>query len=85
MDAIKRYFPDIEKHIIWKRETSLTMVDGAQVNIDQTQKKRPDVRVPRFENLFLVGDSVAAEGGGGDIGNESVLLTYEAITGNKLR
>lgn len=79
--AIKAFFPDIEKHIVWKRETALRMVDGAQVNINQTEDKRPKSKVPGIENLFLVGDSIAAPGGGGDIGNESVLLTFKEMTG----
>jgi phytoene dehydrogenase-like protein len=80
--AIKNFFPDIERHIYWKRETSLKMIDGAQVNIDQTEDKRPKSKVPGIENLYLVGDSISAPGGGGDIGNESVLITYAEMTGS---
>lgn len=82
--AIKKYFPDIEEHILWKRETSLKMVDGAQVNTGQTEHRRPGTAVPGFSNLFLVGDSVAAPGAGGDVGNESVLIAYYVITGKPL-
>ncbi|MBU1696987.1 MAG: FAD-dependent oxidoreductase [Proteobacteria bacterium] len=80
--AIKDFFPDIESHIYWKRETSLKMIDGVQVNIDQTEDKRPKSSVPGIENLYLVGDSIAAPGVGGEIGNESVLITYREMTGS---
>ncbi len=83
--AIKKYFPDIEQHVLWMRESSLKMVDGAQVNTTQTADNRPGTAVPGVKNLFLVGDSVAAPGAGGDIGNESVLAAYAAITGNSLQ
>lgn len=79
--AIKRYFPDIDDCILWKRESSLTMIDGAQININQTDDKRPGPVVPVVSNLYLVGDSIAAPGAGGDVGNESVLETYAAMTG----
>jgi hypothetical protein len=42
------------------------------------------VRVPGLEGVYLVGDSVAAPGAGGDVGNESVLIAYRAITGKDL-
>lgn len=82
--AIKKFFPDIDRHIIWKRESSLRMVDGVQVNTHQTAERRPGSRVPGFEDLFLVGDSIAAPGAGGDVGNESVLATYREMTGKEL-
>jgi phytoene dehydrogenase-like protein len=82
--AIKKYFPSIEDHILWKRETSLKMIDGAQVNTNQTEHKRPGPALPGFSNLYLVGDSIAAPGAGGDVGNESVLIAYYVITGKTL-
>jgi len=82
--AVRRVFPGIEKHVLWKRECALPMIDGVQVNVDQTEEKRPGVRVPGLEGVYLVGDSVAAPGAGGDVGNESVLIAYRAITGKEL-
>ncbi len=82
--AVRRVFPGIEKHVLWKRECALPMIDGVQVNVDQTENKRPGVRVPGLEGVYLVGDSVAAPGAGGDVGNESVLIAYRAITGKEL-
>ena len=83
-DAIKKYFPSIDRHILWKRESCLKMIDGVQVNTEQTADRRPGPVVPGFSNLFLVGDSIAAPGAGGDVGNESVLAAYRAITGRSL-
>lgn len=83
-EAIKQYFHRIEQHIRWTRESSLKMIDGAQVNTTQTEDRRPGPSVQGVKNLYLVGDSIAAPGAGGDIGNESVLVAYKTITGNSL-
>lgn len=83
-DAIKQYFHRIEQHVLWTRESSLKMIDGVQVNTTQTADRRPGPVVRGVKNLYLVGDTIAAPGAGGDIGNESVLVTYKSITGNSL-
>ncbi len=83
-DAIRKYFPGIDDQILWKRESCLRMVDGAQINTHQTDDKRPGTAVPGFSNLFLVGDSIAAPGAGGDVGNESVLVAYRRMTGRDI-
>lgn len=77
--AIRMYFPDIEKYIEWRRVSKLRVIDGVQVNTEQTKDKRPASKVPGIENLFLVGDSIAAPGAGGDVGSESIEATYKAI------
>jgi phytoene dehydrogenase-like protein len=82
--AVKSFFPEIEKDILWKREVALKMIDGVQVNIDQTEERRPGSTVPDIQNFYLVGDSIAAPGAGGDVGNESVLITFEKITGKQI-
>ena len=82
--AIRKYFPGIDDQILWKRESCLRMVDGAQINTRQTDDRRPDTAVPGFSNLFLVGDSIAAPGAGGDVGNESVLVAYRRMTGRDI-
>lgn len=82
--AIRKYFPAIDDHILWKRESCLRMVDGAQVNTHQTDERRPGTAVPGVSNMFLVGDSIAAPGAGGDVGNESVLVAYRRITGRDI-
>jgi phytoene dehydrogenase-like protein len=82
--SVKRYFPDIERDILWKREVALRMVDGVQVNVNQTADRRPGTVVPGIGGLYLVGDSVAAPGAGGDVGNESVLIAFREITGKAI-
>jgi phytoene dehydrogenase-like protein len=77
--AIRMYFPDIEKHIEWRRVSKLRVIDGVQVNTEQTKDKRPASKVPGVGNLFLVGDSINGPGAGGDVGSESIELTYKAI------
>jgi len=81
--ALFRVFPKMENAIQWKRALHLPVVDGAEVNVNQTMDKRPGFRVPGVKGLFLVGDSTAAPGAGGDIGHESVHLAYEAIKRSK--
>ncbi len=81
--ALFELFPELESNIEWRRALHLTMVDGTEVNIHQTREKRPGSKVPGVEGLFLVGDSTGAPGAGGDIGHESVLGCYTAITGRE--
>ena len=75
---------DIETNIEWKRVSYLEMVDGAQINIDQTRELRPGYSLPGMKNLFLVGDSVGAPGAGGDVGHESVHGLYRLLTGEEI-
>ncbi|MEW6532460.1 MAG: FAD-dependent oxidoreductase [Thermodesulfobacteriota bacterium] len=82
--AVRSFFPDIDAHIVFKRETALTMVDGVQLNVQQTEDKRPGPVVPGAKDLYLVGDSISAPGAGGDVGNNSVVVTYRALTGREL-
>lgn len=83
--ALFRTFPDLEASIEWRRAMRLRMVDGVEVNIRQHRGRRPGPLVPGVEQLYLVGDSTAADGAGGDVGQESVLVCYEAITGRRCR
>ena len=59
--------------------TLFTIFDGVEVNIEQYKELRPKFRVPGFDNLYLVGDSTAGSGAGGDIGHNSVWKTYSDI------
>ncbi|MHA1651416.1 MAG: phytoene desaturase family protein [Candidatus Helarchaeota archaeon] len=72
-------FPKLENKIEWKRTLILEMVDGVELNIHQTQDKRPDVQVPNISNLFIASDSTCAEGAGGDIAFSSARLCFERI------
>ncbi len=82
--ALFELFPELERNIEWRRVLHLTTVDGAEVNIHQTSEKRPGLKVPGVDGFFLVGDSTGAPGAGGDIGHESVLGCYTAITGKEV-
>ncbi|HON79461.1 MAG TPA: FAD-dependent oxidoreductase [Spirochaetota bacterium] len=81
--VIRNYFPDIEKYIIFSREIILEIIDGVQISIDQTEEFRPGPVVPGIENLYLTGDTISAPGAGGDVGNEAVIRTFEAMTSQK--
>lgn len=77
--ALFKFFPGLEDAIEWRRVLHLPVVDGTEVNINQIREKRPSSVVPGVENLFLVGDSISTPGAGGDVGHESVPITYEKI------
>jgi phytoene dehydrogenase-like protein len=76
---IFRLFPKIEDKIEWKRVLILEMVDGVELNTNQSQDKRPGVYVPNIKNLFLASDSTCAAGAGGDIAFSSARLCFEHI------
>jgi len=78
--ALSLQWPALERAALHKRVLILPMVDGAEVSVQQLPRERPGPTVPGIENLFLVGDSLKAPGGGGDIGHESVHITYQAVT-----
>ena len=82
--AIFRLFTGFQEAVEWRRPMHLKMVDGVEVNVVQHRNKRPGFMVPGIDGLFLVGDSLAAPGAGGDIGHESVLCTYKEITGREV-
>lgn len=85
-EIIDRIFSlwDIEANIEWKRISHLKMVDGAQINVNQTRELRPGYKMPGMENLYLVGDSLGAPGAGGDVGHESVHGLYRTLTGKEI-
>lgn len=82
--ALFKLFPELEKNIEWRRAVHLRMVDGTEVNVSQYKEKRIGPTLGEIKNLYLVGDSTSADGAGGDIGHESVLECYRAITGKEL-
>lgn len=77
--ALEALFPGLKEATEWKRALKLKMVDGVEVNINQHSGLRPGFKVPGIEKLYMVGDSTAAHGAGGDIGQESVHDCYKAI------
>lgn len=82
--ALVELFPELEKNIEWRRAVHLKMVDGTEVNVSQYKEKRIGPTLGDIKNFYLVGDSSSADGAGGDIGHESVLECYRAITGKEL-
>lgn len=80
--ALFSFFPGLKEAVQWRRALHLPVVDGVEVNIDQTIPRRPAFTVPGVKNLFLVGDSTGSPGAGGDVGHESVPLSYQAIKEN---
>ncbi len=77
--ALFEFFPGLKDKQEWRRILHLPVVDGVEVNINQTIDRRPSFLVPDVEDLFLVGDSTASPGAGGDVGHESVHCSYEVI------
>ncbi|MHA1146740.1 MAG: phytoene desaturase family protein [Promethearchaeota archaeon] len=71
-------FPEMERNIEFERPL-FTIFDGAEVNTQQYQELRPNFKVPGINNLYLVGDSTAGKGAGGDIGHNSVWETFNEI------
>jgi phytoene dehydrogenase-like protein len=78
-NKLSKAFPDLKESIEFERPLFLKMVDGAEVNTKQYTELRPRFTVPGINNLYLVGDSTAGEGAGGDIGHNSVWETYHEI------
>lgn len=77
--ALFDFFPGLAEKQEWRRVMHLPVMGGVEVNTSQTADRRPSFRVPGLQNLFLVGDSTASPGAGGDIGHESVHLSYNTI------
>jgi phytoene dehydrogenase-like protein len=82
--SLFRAIPGLETAVGWRRAMRLPVVDGVEINVAQTRDRRPGPTLPGVRDLFLVGDSTAADGAGGDVGQESVLACYEAVTGRSL-
>ena len=82
--AVFNRFSGFEQSVEWSRKLAISMVDGVEINISQTILDRPGPIIQDIDNLFLCGDSIAAEGAGGDVGHETVLECYKLLTGKKL-
>ena len=72
-------FPDLEKNIIWDRRMRI-IVNGVELGVGYSMPMRPGIAVPGIKNLFLVGDTVAAPGAGGEIAARSALLCFTELT-----
>lgn len=73
-----KIFPEIERNILWKMERA-SVVNGAELNVNQTRNLRPDIKTP-IENLFLVGDTTCADGAGGEIAFNSAMGCWDIIS-----
>ena len=71
-ESLFKLFPGMENAVQFRRVMKLNLVDGTVVSPDQTQEKRPCLKVAGVDGLFIVGDYTGAEGAGGDIGYHSV-------------
>ncbi len=80
-NRIETVFPELGTKTIFKRVIHHAMVDGVELNINQLQEKRLNYAINGIENLYIVGDTTAAPGAGGDIAHESSTGCYESITG----
>jgi phytoene desaturase len=79
-NALFRAYPALKSNIQWRRVMVLKMIDGVEVNVKQHRQNRVGPRLLEMEGFYLVGDATAADGAGGDVGHESVLECYNAIT-----
>lgn len=52
-----KLFPELESNIEWERSLRLEIVDGVELRVDQTIYDRPDLKIPNFDNLYLIGDT----------------------------
>ncbi len=78
---LERVFPALKGDTLFKRVLYMDTVDGVELNINQLQEKRLGYVIDGIDNLYLVGDTTAAAGAGGDIAHESSIGCYEKITG----
>ncbi len=83
-NRIEGIFPSLKTKIIFKRVLHLNTVDGVELNISQLRDKRMDYRIEGIDHLYLVGDTTAAPGAGGDIAHESSVECYGRIKGRML-
>lgn len=71
-------FPKIEDNLEWKRELPL-IVNGAELNTNQSLNLRPPIRFPEIKNLFLIGDTVAVAGAGGEMAVRSAIKCKQIL------
>ena len=72
-------FPQLRVEIVFERMMELRMVDGAMPCVGQTSAERPAVDCSPVPNFFIVGDSVGAEGHGGDIAFASAITCAQKV------
>ncbi|MEW5946414.1 MAG: FAD-dependent oxidoreductase [bacterium] len=71
---VEEMFPGVRGAVEYERVIEMRMVDGAMPKVGQTSRDRPAVDCAPAPNLFFAGDTVGAEGHGGDVAFSSALL-----------
>lgn len=74
---IEEMFPGFTSNIEFKRVMKLRMVDGVELNTNQSYEKRSENRI--FDKLYIAGDYTQAHGNGGEIAFNSALKCYEEV------
>lgn len=70
------YFPGIEENTEVKREFT-SVIDGAELNLNQTIDKRVPIKCPEIEGLYFIGDAVGVPGIGSEMSINSALKVFE--------
>ncbi|WXG46111.1 MAG: FAD-dependent oxidoreductase [Candidatus Atabeyarchaeum deiterrae] len=78
---VLKMFPRIKGSILWKRKTTMDIVDGVLPSTLQSREKRIGFMGP-VKGLYFAGDCYDGEGGGSDIAFHSARRCAEVI-GNK--
>lgn len=72
------YFPGIEENIEVKREFT-SVIDGAELNLNQTVDKRVPIKCPEIEGLYFIGDAVSVSGIGSEMSMKSALILWGQV------
>jgi len=76
-NLIEEMFPGFMGKVDFKRAMKLKMVDGVELNIDQSYEKRAGNKI--IDGLYIAGDYTQAHGNGGEIAFNSALKCYEEV------
>jgi len=79
-ENLRLALPQQKMAVEWIRSHVVHDLDSVAIRSDQTRTERPGYRVPRLDNLFLVGDSTCAPGACWEMEFESVLACFDRIT-----
>lgn len=72
------YFPGIKENIEVKREFT-SVIDGAELNLNQTVDKRVPIKCPEIEGLYFIGDAVSVSGIGSEMSMKSALKLWGQV------
>jgi phytoene dehydrogenase-like protein len=80
-EIIHKMFPELRSRTEFRRALILPIVDGVELNIHQYRKLRPSPEAAGIHGFFLSGDTLCAEGAGGDLAVTSAMLCVERVKG----